>query len=137
MTLIARVYNTYVLSVLSYVSQFYPPTPDVLAAEKEVLALCLPGPGNWIRQAEAFQLRDWFGFPFQFGSISHVSLGSRLRVIRSEGLDTTSLLTRLSAAYSDAVVRHIPWNDWYYSSVFHHYHAVVLQYDDWGSSIFH
>ena len=45
MTLMTRIYNTYVFSVLSFVAQFYPPTEDVLETEREAIALCLPGPG--------------------------------------------------------------------------------------------
>ena len=135
MTFMTRIYNTYVASVMSFVAQLYPPDDSVLEAERKALTLCLPGPGSWIRSCEAFQLRDWFGFPFQFLSLEHLSRAAMLRVIRSEGMDVNKSLFQLNQAYAEGTRRHIPWSSWYYESIIHHYANALQFYADRGLSI--
>ena len=52
----ADVYNTYCHSTLSFLAQFPSPGALVLKAERKALAMFTPGPGNWIRKEEIFQL---------------------------------------------------------------------------------
>ena len=86
-----------------------PPTAEVLKAEREVLTQSLLRPGSWIRQEYMFHLEDWFGVPFQFTSIKHLSLAARLRVIRSEALDISGTLHILSLAYADMEAWRSTW----------------------------
>ena len=82
-----RIYNIYVFSVLKFIVQFYAPTQEIRSLEKQSLARCLPGPTSWFCPRDAFKLKDWYGFRFQFNSIEHVSLAARMRRRHAEDWD--------------------------------------------------
>ena len=131
----ARIYNIYVVSVLSYIAQFYPPSAAVLAAERKAVARCLPGPANWIRLEEAHRLKDWFSLGVQFTSVEHLSLASRLRVVHHEQVELDNILASLSEACATGGHRYPEWSEWYHDHVFQALFEAVDWYQARGSGI--
>ena len=89
----------------------------------------------WIRQEEAFHLKGWFGFPFQFTSITHLSLAARLRVIRSERVVVDREVAGIREALGDAVRRFAEWSSWYEEHVFLHLREAEQHFEQWGMGV--
>jgi len=80
----ALVYNTFVISVLSYVWQLCEPPGLVLDCEAPTLAKLVPGPFRWAIPSDLYRLSTLFGFPIDFKSIYCSALAAKGRVFCSE-----------------------------------------------------
>lgn len=80
--LLARSYNTFVVSVVAFLLQFSAPPPELFARGKVALRSFAPGPGNWIRQSDLCHFRDRYGFSFAFRSVDRTCLASQAHILR-------------------------------------------------------
>jgi hypothetical protein len=69
-----KMYNAFVFSVLSFMAQFYEPTPEVLKEEELALRRLMPGPRKWITKDQMLTLSTWGGFIRDPQSLQNVAL---------------------------------------------------------------
>ena len=74
----AKIYNVYCFPCLSYVMQFFPPTPEVLKIEYGLLQDVISGPNNSITFMGLIHLRD-FGLPIEFCSLKACGVAAMIR----------------------------------------------------------
>ena len=99
LNLAALVYNTVVVSVLSFVWQLSDPPDDLLDVEQRILLDIAPGPYQWILPSDLIRLKQVYGMPYSFRSIRLSALSTKLRVFKSEPYDWEARARQL--AYGD------------------------------------
>jgi hypothetical protein len=80
-------YRYFVFSVLSFMMQVEEVPERALALEIAALRRFAPGPGNWIRPKDMFNLIDLFRFPSSFPSLRSAAIASKMRRIAHEAPD--------------------------------------------------
>ena len=65
----ATAYNTFAISVLSYVAQLENPPEQVLELEEKALRKVAPGPGKWTIPSDLWYLQEHFGQTRSFKSV--------------------------------------------------------------------
>lgn len=73
----ARVYNTFVLTALSYLGQVCEIPDGALASEAKALRKMAPGPGHWCTAQDLYNLDAIASLPVGFGSVRICSWASR------------------------------------------------------------
>ena len=124
------VWNTFVMSTLTFVAQLEAPPPKVDEVIHRLLRRAAHGPGNWFEPRDVMNLRGAFGFAGEFRGIEPMATATRFRVAHSDSRSTGGLHIRRRAAtlyrnirHSTEVVRSGVWADWYRNSA-------LLQLDD-------
>jgi len=114
----ARVYNTFVCTVLAYLWQVCELPSRILAAEGKALAMFTPGPGSWRKAVDLYNLTDLICFPVAFQSIRDAAWASRLRLAATVVPDLHALCDRFRNALRDTRHPHrrAEWKEWYESS---------------------
>ena len=85
-------YNTYVITVLSFIGQLENPPEAVLEAEKSALRRIASGPGNWILPSDLQHLSECYGQAMSFNGIETSAWSAQVRTAlledkKMEGLD--------------------------------------------------
>ena len=113
-------YNTFAVSVLSFIAQLEDPTDEVRQAESKAIRKIASGPFNWISLDDAWFLKEGYGQTESFVSIDTLAKASQLRVAHGEDwldagtpLGIRSGLLKSSIKNTDLVVRRHRWRDWY------------------------
>ena len=115
----ARAYNTFVVSVFSFLWQLEDVPQEAFDAEKRAIMTFSPGPGTWRLPTDMFYLKTHFGFPVAFQSMRHVALASKLRVCFLELHDVADKQMQLehlikSSSFFD---RRVLMSTWYSTSI--------------------
>ena len=76
----AMVYNTFGMSVLTYVSQLERPPEWIWEKEKAALRTAAKGPGFWAIPNDLWRLKEHFGLSRSFRSLQCMSQAAMLRV---------------------------------------------------------
>jgi hypothetical protein len=98
-----RIFNTYLLSTLSFVCQFLPPPEWVLQAVAKAAQQVVGGPSGAFTVAELTLLREQHSWPAPMGDLVAISRASQLRVWHwgnrhQGGLRVTAALRRIADA---------------------------------------
>ena len=117
-------YNTFCLTVLTYVGQLEPPLSAIFAREEEALRRMTPGPGKWITPQDCWHLKESYGLCRSFDSIKKVAQAAKVRVHENDKKRVNELAERVRQAIlnTEQHSRKQAWKDWYSRS-----HAVILQ----------
>ena len=110
------VYNTYVVSVLSFLFQLARPPPDLAQVEAAALRRLASGPGNWVQPRDLYYLKDCFGQVRSFVDPLAVSVAARLRVAAYENVASGGLKIRKRASQLRRYLAENPplhWHGWY------------------------
>ena len=94
LALSARLYNTFVISVISFIWQLEKPPEEIMTKETQSLKRMSPGPFQWILAQDLYSLKETFGMPMSFKSIEYSALAAKARIYIAED---------------------IPWDDWYWN----------------------
>ena len=78
--LAVRVYNIFLLPVLTFVAQLEQPPPDLLALVDAATVRIAPGPYRWIMPDDLTRLTPLLGFPVQVRCLATTAAVSQLRV---------------------------------------------------------
>ena len=119
LALSAKLYNTFVISVLSYIWQLQTPNTSMLIQESTLLKRLAPGPRHWIETVDLFRLDHMFGLPVGFRSIAYSSMAAKVRVFFNEDIDWQARRNELqSLLFSKESQTNIPlqWLTWYKNS---------------------
>ena len=111
----ARVYNTFVVSVLSYIWQFCEPNADLFAEEASAFARFPSGPGGWRSASDLYNLKALIGFPVEFVNLADAAWAAQLRVAGTVVTDYASLAQQLAEARVDNIALATKWRAWYFS----------------------
>ena len=113
-------YNTFAITVLSYLAQLEAPPEQVLRAEEWALRKIAPAPGQLITPRDLWYLREGFGQTRSCMSISMMAAAAQLRVARHEqwaqlGLPLAERVSRLNTLFLQPaqVQNRFQWADWY------------------------
>ena len=116
----ATAYNTYAISVLSYIGQLELPPARVTEAEHSALRKAAPGPGNWMKSEDLWFFKECYGGTTSFANLSFVAWASQIRVATWEsrargGLNVDVRVAALEDAMTtgDHMGRRRLWADWY------------------------
>ncbi len=116
----ARTYNTFAMSVMTYVAQLEKPSAAALDAEVRALRRAAKGPGNWARPQDLWYLSQCYGQSVSFQSLAVTARASQVRVAVWEPLQSNGLYLRGRAralnktlAETDYIDRLSVWQDWY------------------------
>ena len=93
-------YNTFVLSVLQYISQLEDVPQHVFDIEKNVVTRWVGGPGNWIHFDDLVNLDSLFSFPVRFRCLDHIDIACKVRVAMYEIDDVSQ---RAAALQNDII----------------------------------
>ena len=77
-------YNVFVFSVLSFMAQFYEPTPEVLKEEELALRRLMPGPRKWVTKEQILTMSVWGGYVRDPQSVHNVALAAKHRLMALE-----------------------------------------------------
>ena len=82
----ARTYNTFCVTVLSYLWQVAALPEQLLETEEQILRQLTPGPGSQRVTDDLYFMKETFGLPLSFQSIRVASWAAKLRTLFNEGL---------------------------------------------------
>ena len=74
-------YNTFAVSVLSFIAQLEVPSKEVLAAEAVGLFRMTPGAKDWRNRQDLFFLKESYGLAASFQSVHFQAQAAKLRVV--------------------------------------------------------
>ena len=77
-------YESYVLPVLSFISQLETPPPHVLAAERKGLNRICRGPGNWFITHDLYYAKEQYGQTRSITSLRTLAMAAKARVATLE-----------------------------------------------------
>jgi hypothetical protein len=124
------VYNSFGMSVLSYICQLEKPPVSTVKTEEQALRIAAPGPGGWAVPNDLWRLKESFGLILSFRSLSIMTRAAQTRVYLAErsGEQGAGFSRRASDLRSLLdTCSHMPvctlWADWYTRSF-------LLQLDD-------
>jgi hypothetical protein len=113
-------YNSYAVSVLSFVSQLEAPPASILCKERQALRQVAKGPGAWAIAEDLWHLHECYGQARSFRSVEVQALAAQARVARFEleskgglRINTRAQALRHLLNTGEYVGRRIPWKDWY------------------------
>ena len=113
-------YNTYGISVLSYVAQLENPPEALFQLEAAGLRKAAPGPMNWILPQDCWYLREHFGQARSFQSVRHIAKAAQAGVACWESLGTHNAHWQARAKTLAALLkstsflnRRYIWASWY------------------------
>ena len=116
-------YNTFAMSILSFVCQLERPPTHLLNTEREVLRKVAVGPGEWAIPEDLWFLRENFSQARSFRCVEILSLASQVRVAKQEnasrgGLQVLTRARELQHLLSgtDYMDRRYVWQSWYANS---------------------
>ena len=125
----ATAYNTYAMSVLSYVAQLEQPPERVIEAERSALRKVAKGPGNWAKPEDLWFYKENFGGAVSFASMHFTAWSSQVRVCTWEGIARGGIHATqrasalgLTLTVGEYMGRRRTWDDWYKMS-----HVCVLR----------
>ena len=78
------VYNTYIMSTLSYIAQLEAPNEEVLTKERDTLMSIFKGPYRWISKEDLWSLKEKYWQGMSCRSLMNMSKASMLRVSNNE-----------------------------------------------------
>ncbi|CAK0814276.1 unnamed protein product, partial [Prorocentrum cordatum] len=112
---VVRVYDTFVITCLSYIWQFSEPTGELLAEEASALSRLSSGPGGWRSAADLYSLNASIRFPVEFVCLSDAAWAAKLRVASTVVKDFSFLAAQLAEAQVDnlSVATTAKWRTWY------------------------
>ena len=113
-------YNTFAVSVLTFLAQLERPPSGVRASEAKAIRNIAIGPGNWISCEDAWFLKEGYGQTKSCTSVFHMAKAAQFRVASTEkwtsngvGVWTRShALKQLLNAPDNPGAWH-QWRDWY------------------------
>ena len=76
-------YNTFAISVLTFVSQLELPPKTATDAKQKCIRVMLPGPGNWCTSQDTFFLREFYGQHKSFQSLEVLAQAAKLRILHA------------------------------------------------------
>jgi hypothetical protein len=123
----AAAYNTYAVTVLSYLSQLEDPPEETYSLEATALRQAAVGPGNWASQQDLWHLRECYGQAKSFRSIRIAAWSAQVRAAtledlsRDEKLQNRAVYLRHLFHSAEFFGRRLIWRDWYNRS-----HVLVL-----------
>ncbi len=82
----AKTYNTFAMSVLTFLSQLEEPPSEAFVAETKALRRAAPGPGNWASSEDLWYLKECYGQTVGFQSLKTMALAAKVRVATYEPL---------------------------------------------------
>jgi len=86
-----KIYNTYILPVLSFVAQLEEVPSTFDKVEKQAMAALIPGPNKWISPDAVKSLHRGYGMPCEARDFRIVSAATKLRVAANEDRDNGGL----------------------------------------------
>ena len=129
-------YNTFIVTVLSYLWQLSSPPQDVRALESLALRKLAPGPGNWILPSDLWLLRTGWGYSNRFVSPHHKALAASVRVCLTDAIDykeKSNTLRWLLGATAE-ITNKVAWRDWYDSSFYVRLNSAYQEVKEMGIS---
>ena len=115
----ATAYNTFAMSVLSYVAQLENPPEQITELEEKALRRVAPGPGRAI-PSDLWYLQEHFGQTRSVKSVQVTSLAAKLRVATWEASELGGLRVKERAEAlenlrtgNDYMERISTWRQWY------------------------
>ena len=93
----ARVYQAFLLPILSFVMQLEDAPSNLEEVFSKVLRLMAPGPGNWATPADLVHLKSSYFFPAAFMDPRWEALACKARVIQSVAPDCHAKAKELEA----------------------------------------
>jgi hypothetical protein len=133
-------YNTYVITVLSFIGQLENPPEAVLEAEKSALRRIASGPGNWIIPSDLQHLSECYGQAMSFNAIETSAWSAQVRTALLEdkkmgGLDVTPRASHLRHLLHSAeyMGRRRIWQHWYDQSYLFVLETAVRRFDALGT----
>jgi hypothetical protein len=116
-------YNTFAVSVLSFVSQLESPPEAVLLAENAALRKAAPGPAWWAKPEDLWYLKELYGQQRSFKSIGAMAFAAQVRVATWEAATAGGLRVKERARTlrelfnnADYIGRRRAWPNWYANS---------------------
>jgi hypothetical protein len=113
-------YNTFSMSVLSYVSQLEHPPNWLLDRERQALRIAASGPGNWAVPDDLWRLKESFGLFKSFKSLRVMARSAQLRVyacdatrLKNGGFQRRAAALRDRIFETDQMDTKKTWADWY------------------------
>ncbi|CAK0811733.1 unnamed protein product [Prorocentrum cordatum] len=126
------VFNTFIISVLSFVMQLQDLPGDMDNIFSWALRRLAPGPGNWIMPEDLCNLREAFGIKFSFAQPRCVARAAKLRVIETVAPDCKERVEELRML--DGGVLQGPFGSWHANSLFAILHRTEQQLEKDGIS---
>ena len=93
----ALIYNTFVISVLSYLWQLTDIPARTLSLEAPTIARLVPGPAKWVLPEDLFRLGVFAGLHLSFKSMAATGLAAKLRVYTLEPYSFDTKLRELNS----------------------------------------
>ena len=125
----ATAYNTYAMSVLSYIAQLEEPPLRITETERRALRKVAPGPGNWMTNEDLWFFKECYGGTTSFANIHFTAWAAQVRVATWESRAHGGLAVNARSAAlehtlmtGDYMGRRRIWEGWYTRS-----HVVVLR----------
>ena len=102
----AMIYNTYVLSVLSFTAQVARVTKEIKHVEALCLRLVAPGPFAWASPQDLWHLEQHFGMPKSLSSLATLAAAAKLRLVSNDNLQEGGMrLSAMTAKVKEAHLR--------------------------------
>ena len=111
----AIVFNTYVVSVLSFLLQLARPPKELDRSIQAALRLLAPGPGNWAQPVDLYNLKENYGQVRSFSNSLTTATAAKVRVALYEAEAAGGLRVRSRAANFRAMRAQNPidhWDEW-------------------------
>ena len=131
----ALAYNTFAMSVLSFVCQLERPPARLLDKEKAVLRKVVVGPGEWAIPSDLWFLKENFSQARSFRCVEILAFASQVRVAKCEnaangGLKVLAKSRELKHVLdsADFLDRRQLWHDWYINSHVHILGAAIQKF---------
>ena len=131
----ALVYNTFAVSVLSYVGQLEPPPINIDQEEEQGLRKVAKGPYLWATPADLCRLKEHFGGTRSFKSISAMAWASKVRVATYDkacsGGRLQDLCAKLRAAMSapGELLTRARWAKWFEGAFIFNLNSAVVEFE--------